>query len=167
MIKVHCKVTCLLRLVLTSHILCPDLIRVITGGPRHPVSYHYRWSTSSSIVSLQVVHVIQYTPDSYTKGKVLATSRHSLLQQGIVGLNQAPCLRALLQRLPLLLQEQYIYEKVCICSSCSSFRFSPRSTGMNLVTLLLLLLFHPSLLLALSISLACPPAVPLNAVLPS
>ncbi|KAI0208517.1 putative E3 ubiquitin-protein ligase HERC1 [Lamellibrachia satsuma] len=67
---------------------------------------------SKLIVSCtQNVHIIQYTPDSYTKVKVLATCRRSLLQQGIVGLNQAPCLRALLQRLPLLLQEQYLYEK--------------------------------------------------------
>lgn len=50
---------------------------------------------------------------------VLATCRTALKKQGVVGLNMAPCMRAFLERLPVMLQEQYAYEKVQICSPCS------------------------------------------------
>lgn len=43
---------------------------------------------------------------------VLATCRTALKQQGVLGLNMAPCMRAFLERLPVMLQEQYAYEKV-------------------------------------------------------
>lgn len=43
---------------------------------------------------------------------VLATCRTALKQQGVLGLNMAPCMRAFLERLPMMLQEQYAYEKV-------------------------------------------------------
>lgn len=43
---------------------------------------------------------------------VLATCRTALKKQGVVGLNMAPCMRAFLERLPVMLQEQYAYEKV-------------------------------------------------------
>ncbi|XP_072409417.1 probable E3 ubiquitin-protein ligase HERC1 isoform X1 [Chiloscyllium punctatum] len=42
---------------------------------------------------------------------VLATCRTSLKKQGVVGLNMAPCMRTFLERLPVMLQEQYAYEK--------------------------------------------------------
>ncbi|TRY89480.1 hypothetical protein DNTS_016060 [Danionella cerebrum] len=42
---------------------------------------------------------------------VLATCRTALKKQGVVGLNMAPCMRAFLERLPIMLQEQYAYEK--------------------------------------------------------
>ena len=48
----------------------------------------------------------------YHNHKVLATARRSLKEMGVVGLHQAPLLRALIQRLPILLQEQCLYEKV-------------------------------------------------------
>lgn len=35
-----------------------------------------------------------------------------LRSQNILGLNRAPCLAVFLERLPLLLQEQYNYERV-------------------------------------------------------
>ncbi|XP_053720543.1 probable E3 ubiquitin-protein ligase HERC1 isoform X1 [Synchiropus splendidus] len=41
----------------------------------------------------------------------LATCRTALKQQGVVGLNAAPCMRAFLERLPVMLQDQYTYEK--------------------------------------------------------
>ena len=50
----------------------------------------------------------------YHNHKVLATARRSLKEMGVVGLHQAPLLRALIQRLPILLQEQCLYEKVLI-----------------------------------------------------
>lgn len=45
---------------------------------------------------------------------VLATCRTALKQQGVLGLNMAPCMRAFLERLPMMLQEQYAYEKVTL-----------------------------------------------------
>ena len=50
--------------------------------------------------------------DFYHKTKVLATARMALKRQAVVGLTQAPCLRALLSHLPVILQEQHTYEKV-------------------------------------------------------
>lgn len=48
---------------------------------------------------------------------VLSTCRTALKKQGVVGLNMAPCMRAFLERLPVMLQEQYGYEKVSALSS--------------------------------------------------
>jgi hypothetical protein len=66
----------------------------------------------ATFVMQQDVIVVSYPSDFYHKTKVLATSRVALKQQGIVGLSQAPCLKGLLTSLPLILQEQYLYEKV-------------------------------------------------------
>ncbi|KAJ7311304.1 hypothetical protein JRQ81_006920 [Phrynocephalus forsythii] len=57
------------------------------------------------------VLVVNCTPDWMASNHVLATCRSALKQQGIVGLNMAPCMRAFLERLPIMLQEQYAYEK--------------------------------------------------------
>nr|XP_060611660.1 probable E3 ubiquitin-protein ligase HERC1 isoform X2 [Anolis sagrei ordinatus] len=57
------------------------------------------------------VLVVNCTPDWISSSHVLATCRSALKQQGIVGLNMAPCMRAFLERLPIMLQEQYAYEK--------------------------------------------------------
>lgn len=43
---------------------------------------------------------------------MLASCRMVLRSQNILGLNRAPCLAVFLERLPLLLQEQYNYERV-------------------------------------------------------
>jgi hypothetical protein len=64
------------------------------------------------VVTMKDVMVVTCGSDFYHKTKVLATSRVALKQQGIVGLSQASCLKGLLTNLPLILQEQYIYEKV-------------------------------------------------------
>jgi len=70
----------------------------------------------------QDVLVAYCSSDFYHKTKVLATARMALKQQGIVGLSQAPCLRALLSNLPVILQEQHTSEKVSVfglsLSSC-------------------------------------------------
>lgn len=55
--------------------------------------------------------IIHYTPSTYAKNRILAAARCSLMKQGIVGLHSAPCLKALLQLLPTILQQQYNYEK--------------------------------------------------------
>lgn len=50
------------------------------------------------------------------KSHVLPTCRMALLSQGVTGLHQAPCLRALLLNLPSILQDQYLYEKPLVVS---------------------------------------------------
>ncbi|XP_053573266.1 probable E3 ubiquitin-protein ligase HERC1 isoform X7 [Bombina bombina] len=57
------------------------------------------------------VLVVNCTPEWITSNHILATCRTALKQQGIVGLNMAPCMQTFLERLPIMLQEQYVYEK--------------------------------------------------------
>ncbi|XP_060031692.1 probable E3 ubiquitin-protein ligase HERC1 [Erinaceus europaeus] len=57
------------------------------------------------------VLVVNCTAEWAAANHVLATCRTALKQQGILGLNMAPCMRAFLERLPVMLQEQYAYEK--------------------------------------------------------
>ncbi|KAM5242070.1 putative E3 ubiquitin-protein ligase HERC1 isoform 18-T27 [Hipposideros larvatus] len=57
------------------------------------------------------VLVVNCTPEWAAANHVLATCRTALKQQGVLGLNMAPCMRAFLERLPMMLQEQYAYEK--------------------------------------------------------
>lgn len=60
----------------------------------------------------QDVLVVNCTSEWISSNHVLATCRTALKQQGVLGLNMAPCMRAFLERLPIMLQEQYAYEKV-------------------------------------------------------
>lgn len=57
------------------------------------------------------VLVVNCTSEWAAANHVLATCRTALKQQGVLGLNMAPCMRAFLERLPMMLQEQYAYEK--------------------------------------------------------
>ncbi|XP_037767220.1 probable E3 ubiquitin-protein ligase HERC1 isoform X1 [Chelonia mydas] len=57
------------------------------------------------------VLVVNCTSEWISSNHVLATCRTALKQQGVLGLNMAPCMRAFLERLPIMLQEQYAYEK--------------------------------------------------------
>ncbi|KAK7116135.1 hypothetical protein V1264_001871 [Littorina saxatilis] len=57
------------------------------------------------------VILVNFSPDSFHKNRVMAIARKHLKQQGIVGLQQAPCFRGLLQRLPTMLHDQFIHEK--------------------------------------------------------
>ncbi|KAM4720559.1 putative E3 ubiquitin-protein ligase HERC1 isoform 3-T4 [Anableps anableps] len=57
------------------------------------------------------VLLICCTPDWISENHVLASCRMVLRSQNILGLNRAPCLAVFLERLPLLLQEQYSYER--------------------------------------------------------
>ncbi|XP_067667414.1 probable E3 ubiquitin-protein ligase HERC1 [Haliotis asinina] len=59
---------------------------------------------------------IHYTPELFTKNRVVAVARRALKLRGITGLHQAPCFRGMLQRLPSMLQEQYLHEKPVILS---------------------------------------------------
>lgn len=69
--------------------------------------YHAAW-----FLFHQDVLVVNCTAEWTAANHVLATCRTALKQQGILGLNMAPCMRAFLERLPMMLQEQYAYEKV-------------------------------------------------------
>ncbi|XP_062869323.1 probable E3 ubiquitin-protein ligase HERC1 isoform X2 [Trichomycterus rosablanca] len=57
------------------------------------------------------VLVVNCSMEFMAANHVLATCRSALKKQGVVGLNMAPCMRAFLERLPIMLQEQYAYEK--------------------------------------------------------
>ncbi|XP_014842886.1 PREDICTED: probable E3 ubiquitin-protein ligase HERC1 isoform X1 [Poecilia mexicana] len=57
------------------------------------------------------VLLICCTPDWIGENHVLASCRMVLRTQNVLGLNRAPCLAVFLERLPLLLQEQYSYER--------------------------------------------------------
>ncbi|KAM9317693.1 putative E3 ubiquitin-protein ligase HERC1 [Pholidichthys leucotaenia] len=62
------------------------------------------------------VLVVICTKEVMASNHVLATCRTALKKQGVVGLNMAPCMRAFLERLPVMLQEQYAYEKPHVVS---------------------------------------------------
>uniref|UniRef100_A0A8B9HD78 HECT-type E3 ubiquitin transferase n=1 Tax=Astyanax mexicanus TaxID=7994 RepID=A0A8B9HD78_ASTMX len=57
------------------------------------------------------VLLIRCSPDWISQNHVLASCRTVLRSQGILGLNRAPCMAVFLERLPVLLQEQYNYER--------------------------------------------------------
>uniref|UniRef100_A0A3Q1JCX7 HECT-type E3 ubiquitin transferase n=1 Tax=Anabas testudineus TaxID=64144 RepID=A0A3Q1JCX7_ANATE len=57
------------------------------------------------------VLVVNCSKEFMMSNHVLATCRTALKKQGVVGLNMAPCMRAFLERLPVMLQEQFAYEK--------------------------------------------------------
>uniref|UniRef100_A0A8D3DEC0 HECT-type E3 ubiquitin transferase n=1 Tax=Scophthalmus maximus TaxID=52904 RepID=A0A8D3DEC0_SCOMX len=57
------------------------------------------------------VLVVNCSREFMASNHVLATCRTALKRQGVVGLNMAPCMRAFLERLPIMLQEQFAYEK--------------------------------------------------------
>ncbi|KAL2099644.1 hypothetical protein ACEWY4_004038 [Coilia grayii] len=55
--------------------------------------------------------LIRCTPEWILQNHVLSSCRSVLRSQGILGLNRAPCMAVLLERLPILLQEQFNYER--------------------------------------------------------
>ncbi|XP_054985114.1 probable E3 ubiquitin-protein ligase HERC1 [Sorex araneus] len=57
------------------------------------------------------VLVVNCTAEWVAANHVLATCRTALKHQGVQGLSTAPCMRAFLERLPVMLQGQYAYEK--------------------------------------------------------
>ncbi|XP_031715964.1 probable E3 ubiquitin-protein ligase HERC1 isoform X3 [Anarrhichthys ocellatus] len=62
------------------------------------------------------VLLICCTPDWISQNHMLASCRMVLRSQNILGLNRAPCLAVFLERLPLLLQEQYSYERTHVAA---------------------------------------------------
>lgn len=78
----------------------------------------------------QDVLVVNCSKEFMASNHVLSTCRTALKKQGVVGLNMAPCMRAFLERLPVMLQEQYGYEKV----SALSFPSQQFETNSSLYT---------------------------------
>ncbi|KAA8584475.1 hypothetical protein FQN60_008260 [Etheostoma spectabile] len=68
------------------------------------------------IPNLGDVLLICCTPDWISQNHVLASCRMVLRSQNILGLNRAPCLAVFLERLPMLLQEQYNYERTHVAA---------------------------------------------------
>ncbi|XP_034457870.1 probable E3 ubiquitin-protein ligase HERC1 isoform X1 [Hippoglossus hippoglossus] len=62
------------------------------------------------------VLLICCTPDWMSQNHVLPSCRMVLRSQNILGLNRAPCLAVFLERLPLLLQEQYNHERTHVAA---------------------------------------------------
>ncbi|XP_047185393.1 probable E3 ubiquitin-protein ligase HERC1 isoform X3 [Scophthalmus maximus] len=62
------------------------------------------------------VLLICCTPDWISQNHVLPSCRTVLRGQNILGLNRAPCLAVFLERLPLLLQEQYNHERTHVAA---------------------------------------------------
>ncbi|XP_033952277.1 probable E3 ubiquitin-protein ligase HERC1 isoform X3 [Pseudochaenichthys georgianus] len=62
------------------------------------------------------VLLICCTPDWISQNHVLASCRMVLRSQNVLGLNSAPCFAVFLERLPLLLQAQYNYEKTHVAA---------------------------------------------------
>lgn len=75
---------------------------------------HFLFLTFCSVVFCQDVLLICCTPEWISQNHLLASCRMVLRSQNILGLNRAPCLVVFLERLPLLLQEQYSYERVIV-----------------------------------------------------
>ncbi|XP_053504405.1 probable E3 ubiquitin-protein ligase HERC1 isoform X4 [Ictalurus furcatus] len=86
--------------------------------------------------------LIRCSPDWISQNHVLASCRTVLRSQGIQGLSRAPCMAVFLERLPLLLQEQYNYERSHVTAGDqlvhSSFlqSLSSLAVGLNLEQLL-------------------------------
>lgn len=70
------------------------------------------YNSDPTLFPSQDVLLICCTPDWINQNHVLASCRMVLRSQNILGLSRAPCLAVFLERLPLLLQEQYSYERV-------------------------------------------------------
>ncbi|XP_058472668.1 probable E3 ubiquitin-protein ligase HERC1 [Solea solea] len=62
------------------------------------------------------VLLICCNPDWISQNHVLPSCRMVLRSQNILGLNRAPCLAVFLERLPLLLQEQYNHERTHVAA---------------------------------------------------
>uniref|UniRef100_A0A7N8XV71 HECT-type E3 ubiquitin transferase n=1 Tax=Mastacembelus armatus TaxID=205130 RepID=A0A7N8XV71_9TELE len=62
------------------------------------------------------VLLICCTPDWISQNHVLPSCRMVLRSQNILGLSRAPCLAVFLERLPLLLQDQYSYERTHVAA---------------------------------------------------
>lgn len=91
---------------------------------------------------MQDVLVVNCSKEFLANNHVLATCRTALKKQGVVGLNMAPCMKAFLERLPVMLQEQYVYEKVLGIPGSSLSRvgnYTIKKLGGLLLTWVLLL----------------------------
>lgn len=66
----------------------------------------------------QSLCILPPSPQDYTSERCLQSCLPSLHSLGIVDLDKAPCLMALLKNLHLVLHDQYSYEEVCLNIVC-------------------------------------------------
>ncbi|KAK1891774.1 putative E3 ubiquitin-protein ligase HERC1 [Dissostichus eleginoides] len=82
----------------------PDGLALASGGVGGLMNI---WSLrDGSVLQSKDVLVVNCSKDFMVSNHVLATCRTALKKQGVVGLSMAPCMRAFLERLPVMLQEQ-------------------------------------------------------------
>ncbi|KAK7467957.1 hypothetical protein BaRGS_00036800 [Batillaria attramentaria] len=142
----HKRLTSKLQVTLTGHIMSltalsfsPNALMLVTGcakgwlniwslqdgcllqtytgiGSVRSLSWFSDRTIASCFSRCKDVILVSYTSDMFVKNRVMAVARKNLKQQGIVGLHQAPCFRSLLQRLPTMLQDQYLHEKPQVLS---------------------------------------------------
>ncbi|XP_063955724.1 probable E3 ubiquitin-protein ligase HERC1 isoform X1 [Lytechinus pictus] len=80
-------------------------------GPVQDLSWTSNASLAFCSAKSRFLTIGVCSEDWYLKHRVYAACRMALVSQGIVGLHQAPFLRAFLERLPMILQTQYSAEK--------------------------------------------------------
>ncbi|XP_033110674.1 probable E3 ubiquitin-protein ligase HERC1 [Anneissia japonica] len=83
-------------------------------GATQSINWCGNSGVAASFARSKDVVMIHYNHEFYVKHRVYAASCMALLKQSIVGLHQAPCLAALIEKLPRILQEQYNYEKLYV-----------------------------------------------------
>ncbi|XP_071450243.1 probable E3 ubiquitin-protein ligase HERC1 [Hetaerina americana] len=89
-----------------------SLLQTVNGnGGVHSLSWLGNAGLAVCFSRSKDVWLVQYTMQTLLENHVLAACRNSLLSHSVVGLHQASCLRTLLSSLPVIMQEQYQYEK--------------------------------------------------------
>ena len=58
--------------------------------------------------------MLQFDEQGFDKNRLVAWVSEKLKQQGVMGLKEAPFFCGLIERLPILLQDQYSFEKVFV-----------------------------------------------------
>ncbi|XP_069137757.1 probable E3 ubiquitin-protein ligase HERC1 isoform X1 [Argopecten irradians] len=88
----------------------------IENGMVNDLCWYADYGLAVCFNRIKDVVILHYTAELHQKSRCVAMARKKLKQQGIVGLNQAPCLQSLLQQIPTMLQDQYLYEKPIVVS---------------------------------------------------
>lgn len=93
-----------------------SLMQVYVGtGQVCSLSWYADYGLAACFARSKDVIVISYPSDTHLKQQPLATARASLHTWGLSML-QAPCLKAFLQNVPSIVQDQYMFEKPLVMS---------------------------------------------------
>ncbi|XP_021370838.1 probable E3 ubiquitin-protein ligase HERC1 isoform X1 [Mizuhopecten yessoensis] len=88
----------------------------VENGTVNDLCWYADYGLAICFNRIKDVVILHYNAELHQKTRCVAMARKKLKQQGIVGLNQAPCLQGLLQQLPTMLQDQYLSEKPMVVS---------------------------------------------------